>query len=275
MPPSQSAEPSPPPVPAIPETADALAAITTDQWTAVLAGPPADAARWIGAAARLGSHEAQAVYGQWLLDGHGMPCNPAEGFKWFLKAAYQGHAMAMNMTGRCLENGWGTEVDPPAAAMWYRKAAHKGLDAGMYNHANQLAAGKSVPLDPAAALDWYRRAADVGHAKSVTKIGRYYEEGLVVEKDLDAAFFCYEEGARGGDFRGQFNYAGMLAARGRMAEALGWLRKVPLTATPAYLRSAGALLRDSAHAEFRAVGIAMLAQADASAGKQPSGTTGR
>ena len=258
----------------MPANPEQLAAITADQWTAVLAGPPAEAAQWIGAAARLGSHEAQAVYGQWLLDGRGLPCDPAEGFKWFLKAAYRGHAMAMNMTGRCLENGWGIEVDLPAAAMWYRKAAHKGLDAGMYNYANQLAVGRSVPLDHAAALAWYRQAADLGHAKSMTKIGRYYEEGLVVEKDLEAAAFCYEEGARGGDFRGQFNHAGMLAARGRMDEALAWLRKVPLTATPAYLRSAGALLRDSAHAEFREVALAMLAQADAAKGQGIQGAPG-
>jgi hypothetical protein len=250
------------PLPRIPATAEELAAITADEWTAVLAGPPEDAARWIGAAARLGSHEAQAVFGQWLLDGRGVPCDAAEGFKWFLKAAYRGHAMAMNMTGRCLENGWGIEIDLPAAAMWYRKAAHKGLDAGMYNYANQLAVGKSVPLDHAAALAWYRQAADQGHAKSMTKVGRYYEEGLVVAQDLEAAFFCYEEGARGGDFRGQFNYAGMLATRGRMAEALAWLRKVPLTATPAYLRAVGKLLAASPHADFRTIGAEMLVRAE-------------
>ncbi len=256
---------SPPSLPALPTTAQELAAITSAQWVAVLASPAQEAAPWMAAAAKLGSHEAQAVWGQWLLDGRGMARNPAEGFKWFLKAAFQGHAMGMNMAGRCLENGWGTEVDLPAAAMWYRKAAHKGLDAGMYNYANQLAAGKSLPQDHAAALQWYRQAADQNHAKSMTKIGRYYEDGLVVEKDVEAAFFCYEQGAKGGDFRGQFNYAGMLAARGLIPEALEWLRKVPLTATPAYMRAVGPLLRDSAHAGFRAIGLQMLERADTTA----------
>ncbi|APW38700.1 hypothetical protein RD110_17060 [Rhodoferax koreense] len=250
-------------LPALPTSTQELAAVSATQWAAVLAGEPADAALWIAAAARLGSLEAQAVWGQWLLDGRGVERNPAEGFKWFLKAAYQGHAMAMNMTGRCLENGWGTEIDGPAAAMWYRKAAQKGLDAGMYNFANQLAEGKSVPKDEAAALAWYRQAADLNHAKSMTKIGRFYENGIVVEKDLDAAFFCFEQGARGGDFRGQFNYAGMLAERGRMEEALQWLRKVPLTATPAYMALVGSRLRASPNAEFRAVGEQMLARAAA------------
>ena len=250
-------------LPPIPTTQEELAAVRADQWTAVLAGPPADAARWVAAAARLGSLEAQTVYGQWLLEGRGVERHQTEAFKWFLKAAFQGHAMAMNMTGRCLENGWGTPIELPAAAMWYRKAAHKGLMEGMYNHANQLAAGKSVPQDHAEALAWYRKAADLNHAKSMTKIGHYYEDGRVVEQDTEAAFFCFQQGAEGGDFRGQFNYAGMLAARGRMAEAQAWLAKVPATATPAYMAQVGALLRDSPHAEFRAIGEDMLARAAA------------
>ena len=248
-------------LPPIPTTQEELAAVRADQWTAVLAGPPADAARWVAAAARLGSLEAQTVYGQWLLEGRGVERHQTEAFKWFLKAAFQGHAMAMNMTGRCLENGWGTPIELPAAAMWYRKAAHKGLMEGMYNHANQLAAGKSVPQDHAEALAWYRKAADLNHAKSMTKIGRFYEDGLVVERDEEAAFFCYQQGAEGGDFRGQFSYAGMLAGRGRIGEALAWLRKVPMTATPAFMQEAGLVLKNSTHAEVRAMGEHMLARA--------------
>jgi len=128
----------------------------------------------------------------------------------------------------------------------------------MYNYANLLAAGKGVAQDQAAALHWYQQAADQGHAKSMTKIGHYYEDGVVVAKDPDAALFCFEEGARGGDFRGQFNYAGMLAARGRFDDALVWLRKVPLTATPGYKKEAGQLLLLSPHVAFREIGQQML-----------------
>lgn len=251
--------------PAFPSTSQKLAAITAAQWGKILVGPPVQATQWMTAAAKLGSHEAQAVLGQWLLDGHGVDRNPAEALKWFLQAAHQNHAMGMNMAGRCLENGWGTDIDLPAAAMWYLKAANKGLDAGMYNYANQLAEGKSIPQDLAAALQWYRKAANLNHAKSMTKIGRFYENGLVVEKDVVAAFLCYQQGAVGGDFRGQFNYAGMLAERGRMAEALQWLRKVPLTATPAYLIKVGTRLGESANEEFRAIGREMLKQAGVAA----------
>lgn len=245
-------------LPPLPTSAEDLARVTPAQWQTVVAAEPVAAAQWMQHGARLGNADAQITLGQWLLDGHGLQRDPAQALAWFLKAAQQGHPMGMNMTGRCFENAWGADADHFIAANWYRQAAQRGLDAGMYNLANLLATGKGVGLDHAAALAWYRQAANQGHAKSKTKIGRYYEDGLVVEKDVDAAFNCFEEGAKGGDFRGQFNYAGMLAARGQWDEALAWLRKVPLTATPGYKREVGPLLLQSPHAAFRAVGQAML-----------------
>ncbi len=243
----------------MPATAEGFARLSPDDWAKVMRGDPADATRWLTAAATHGIAEAQAVLGQCLLDGRGgVPDAPAA-FQWFLKAAAQRHVMGMNMVGRCHENGWGTPVDFFAAGNWYRQAARLGLPEAMYNLANLLQSGKGVALDHAAALALYRDAADQGHAKSKTKIGRYYEDGLVVERDPDAAMFCYREAAEGGDFRGQFAYAGMLAAHGRMEEALHWLRLVPQTATAGFMRSAGALLLESPHEAFRAIGREMLA----------------
>ncbi len=227
----------------------------------MLSAPPLQAAAWMFAAARLGSADAQAILGQWLLDGQGLQRNPEEAFKWFQKSAFQGHAMGMNMAGRCLENGWGTPVDLPAATDWYARAARKGLDVGMYNYANQLASGQAVPRDDVEALRWYQEAARLGHAKSFTKIGGFYEDGRTTAKDRPTAMAYYRKGAEGGDFRGQFNYAGMLAEVGRMDEALHWLRLVPLTATPDFLARAGRMLVQSPVAELRAIGQEMLGEA--------------
>ena len=242
----------------LPRTADDLARLTPADWKATMAGEPAAAARWMSRAAQLGHADAQTILGQWLMDGHGMACNPAEALAWFLKAATQGQTMGMNMAGRCFENGWGTQADTFIAANWYRQAAGKGLDAGMYNYANLLVSGQGVKPDPAEALQWYRKAATLGHAKSMTKIGHFYEDGRGVAQDAAAAFTWFEGGARGGDFRGQFNYAGMLAARGQVQDALRWLNQVPLTATPGYKRLAGSQLLQSPHPAFKAVGQQML-----------------
>ena len=253
---SPSAAPSP--LPTLPATLEEASALTPAQWQAATAAEPVAAAQWMLHCARLGQADAQTILGQWLLDGHGLERDPAGALAWFLKAAAQGHPMGINMAGRCFENGWGTEADNFAAANWYRQASGKGLDAGMYNYANLLATGQGVKQDPAEALHWYRKAAALGHAKSMTKIGFFFEDGRVVAQDAGAAFTWFEGGARGGDFRGQYNYASMLAARGQMDEALEWLRKVPLTATPGYKRLTGEQLLQSPHPAFQAVGQQML-----------------
>lgn len=244
-----------------PATEEEALAFTAEQLTALLNGDPAHAAAVLRALAGFGHADAQAILAQWLLDGRHVPRDPQEALRLFLAAAEQGHVTAINMVGRCHENGWGTPVDFFVSGNWYRQAARKGLDAAMYNYANLLQAGRGVAQDHATAIALYREAADLGHAKSMTKIGRYFEDGLVLEKDPEAAFFCYGEAARGGDFRGQFCYAGMLAQRGKPAEALEWLRKVIEGATRAYLMEAGSLLEASPDPAFRAMGTAMLAKA--------------
>ena len=249
------------PLPAPPSSAQDLADITVAQWQAVLAAEPEVAAGWVGAVADLGHAEAQAVLGQWRLDGHGLARDPAQALHWFLRAAQLGHAMAMNMAGRCHEQGWGTAIDADKAVHWYRQAARLALPEAQYNLANMLAAGRGVARDHAAAFALYREATEQGYAKAWAKLGRYYEDDLVAAQDRAQALHCYRRGAEGGDFRGQFCYAGMLAEQGRQAEALQWLAKVPATATPRYLKQAGALLLESAHHEFRAIGQRMLARA--------------
>ncbi|WP_373562083.1 tetratricopeptide repeat protein, partial [Sphingobium sp. IP1] len=73
---------------------------------------PEAAAALIRAGADAGLPDAQAYYGQLLLDGQGVAADPAEAFRQFGLAAASGHVMAINMVGRCHEKGWGTPVDP-------------------------------------------------------------------------------------------------------------------------------------------------------------------
>lgn len=248
-------------VTAPPATLEEFNRIPAGEWEAIIAGDAALARQWLEAVARLGSGEAQVVLGQWLLEGRGGLRDADRAVQWFVKAVSQQHPLGINMMGRCYANGWGVSEDQTRATELYRQAADLGLAIAMYNYANQLASGKGIARDHKQALGWHSAAADRGYAKAKTKVGRYFEEGLVVEKDLAMAFSCYQQGAEGGDFRGQFCYAGMLAAQGKYAEALHWLRKVPQTATPAYLAEAGRVLQDSPNEEFRAIGGEMMALA--------------
>jgi TPR repeat protein len=235
-------------------TLKALASVSHDELATILSGPPAQAAAWVAAAAHNGIVEAQAVYGQYLLDGHGVERNTEEAFTWFRHAARRDHPMAMNMLGRCYEHGWGTAACAPVALYWYRLAARAGLDWGMYNYASALALGNGVECDRVEALQWFRRAAELGHAKSLNFVGSFYEDGWEVDADATIALDYYRRAAQGGDFRGQFNYARLLAERGEIDHALQWLRRVPHTATPAFVAKMQRWLAASTVSEFRALG---------------------
>jgi len=229
----------------------ALATVGAGQFAAILAGPPARAAAWVAAAAHHGIVDAQAVYGQYLLDGHGVERDPQAALAWFRHAARRDHPMAMNMLGRCHENGWGTAACMEVAVYWYRLAARAGLDWGMYNYASALALGRGVAIDRAEALAWFDRAAALGHAKSLNFVGSFHEDGWVVAANASVAAGYYRQAAERGDFRGQFNHARMLAAQGDIDAALAWLARVPQTATPRFVAQMHAWLAASDVDAFR------------------------
>lgn len=217
-------------------------AMTTDEIAARLAAPPVERAAFVRAAAEAGVAEAQAVYGQMLLDGHGVARDAATALGWFKRAAAQHHVMALNMVGRCYDLGWGTPVMKDRAAQCFRLAAEQGLDWAMYNYATLLALGEGVSEDKAAALDWLEKAARLGNAKAINFLGSFHEDGWVVPRDMAQAARLYARAAAGGDFRGCFNHARILGENGRIDEALDWLARAGETGTAAFVDKACAWL---------------------------------
>jgi hypothetical protein len=241
-------------------SADILA-LSADTITARLAGPPAERAAFVRAAAEAGVAEAQAVYGQMLLDGHGVPSDPRAALGWFKRAAAQHHVMALNMVGRCYDLGWGTPVMKHRAAKCFRLAAEQGLDWAMYNYATLLALGDGVAEDKVAALDWLEKAARLGNAKAINFLGSFHEDGWVVPRDMAQAARLYARAAQGGDFRGCFNHARMLGAKGRSEEALAWLARAGETATAAFVDKACAWLAASGVPAFATRGVQAMRRA--------------
>jgi hypothetical protein len=205
-----------------------------------------------------GEAEAQALYGQMLLDGVHVVRDAPAGFTWFVKAAAQGHLMGLNMVGRCYDLGWGVAVDKARAAECYRMAAEQGLDWGMYNYATLLALGHGVAEDKTAAFGWFQKAARMGNAKAMNFVGSFHEDGWVVARDLARAARHYARAAEGGDFRGCFNHARMLGDKGRTEDALTWIERAGVTATPAFVAKAAAFLDASPVPAFRARGRAAI-----------------
>jgi TPR repeat protein len=226
--------------------AETLDSLPREEITARLSGDPEERAALIREGAEAGVAEAQAVWGQILLDRG----NASAGFGWFNKAAAQGHPMALNMVGRCYDLGWGTGVDKARAAECFRIAATRGLDWAMYNYATALALGEGVAEDKAAALGWFEKAAALGNAKAINHVGSFHEDGWVVERDMAKAADCYARAAEGGDFRGCFNHARMLLAEGRVDEARHWLGRSAETATPAFREKAAIWLHANGFPEL-------------------------
>ncbi|MGY4802808.1 tetratricopeptide repeat protein [Teichococcus aerofrigidensis] len=210
---------------------------SAEQLARAFSGPPAEAARWIAAAARAGMVEAQFLYGQILLEGRGVPEDRRGALGWFQVAAGAGHLPSLTMVGRCHELGWGTTADLPRAATFYRQAAEQGFDWAQYNLATLLARGAGLPQDRAAALAWFRRAAAQGHAKSMTVLGRYLEAGWAGPPDPAAARALYARAAAAGEFRAQFNMGSLALEVGQEEAALDWFRRAAETGSPGFLGS--------------------------------------
>jgi TPR repeat protein len=211
-------------------------AATPEEFAAIVNGPPEVAACWLAVAAENGIADAQLRYGQMLLEGRGIKRDPALALRWFKAAADSSNALAMNMVGRCYENGWGIKPDATIATYWFRRAATNGSPWGMYNYATSLTLARGTRTNRAEAFRWLKKAAEMGHAKSMNILGGFYEDGWEVEPDEDTALDCYRRAAEGGDFRGQFNCARLLIERRQIAQAIIWLKRVPETATPAFMQ---------------------------------------
>jgi TPR repeat protein len=232
--------------------------LSSEEIAARLSGSPEARAALIREGAEAGLAEAQAVYGQMLLDGAGVAQDQGAAFGWFWKAAQQGHPMGLNMLGRCYDLGWGTRVDKVRAAECFRVAAEGGLDWGMYNYGSALALGAGLTQDKAAALTWFEKAAAMGHAKSTNFVGSFHEEGALVPRDMGAAADCYRQAAEGGDFRGMFNHARILAEAGDVDAALVWIARCGAAATPPFRDKALAWLAEVKDMRLRAEGSAAL-----------------
>jgi TPR repeat protein len=234
-----------------------LDAMSGDDIAARLAAPPVQRAAFLCAAASQGHAEAQAVYGQMLLDGVGVATDAEAAFGWFVKAAAQNHMMALNMVGRCYDLGWGVPIDKVRAAECYRVAAGRGLVEAMYNYATLLTLGHGVTEDKAAALALFRQAEAAGYAKAINYIGSFAEDGWACDRDLRHAASCYAQAAEAGDFRGAFNHARMLMADGRTNEAAVWLRRAADGGTPDFTAKMLAWLAAHDRADVRAAGKAL------------------
>jgi hypothetical protein len=230
-----------------------LARMSSGALHALLEGDPEDAAEWVRSAAECGLAAARVRLGRMLLQGAGVPRDAAAAFQWFARAAAQHDPEALNMVGRCYENGWGAPIDLQQAAASYCAAAEGGHDWGQYNFGNLLFDGRGVPPDRSQALRWYLRAASQGHARAMNLLARCLEEGWGCRSSPEEAVYWYGRSAAAGYFRGQFNYAALLAERGSPAAAAQWFAQAITGGDANMHRAIAATLTHAVHPALRRV----------------------
>ncbi|MBO1324290.1 SEL1-like repeat protein [Acetobacter sp. TBRC 12305] len=182
--------------------------------------------------ALLGHHLEQVLWGKVLLNSQFMPPDPKAALVWFRMAADAGYGPAHNMLGRCSHFGWGCPRSLEDAGQHYARAAQLGDNWGRYNLAILTMRGLGRPQDLPTAFALFRTGAEAGHAKSMNIMARFYEEGWVVNQDRAMARQWYHRSAQEGDYRGQHNYATLLAEAGDVQQALHWWEQALPDATP-------------------------------------------
>lgn len=164
----------------------------------------AEAFRWARLAAEAGDARAQHTLGAMYELGRGVPADAAKALELYTKADAQHVAQAANNIGALHYRGLGVKQDAVEAVRWFRKAAEAGDGAGALNLALRLLAGEGGAADPAEARRWLEKAAGASGTddESLTVVavarytlGRLYEDGLGVEKDLVKALNLYGEAA--------------------------------------------------------------------------------
>jgi TPR repeat protein len=133
--------------------------------------------------------------------------NPENAMKMFTQAADKGNPAANRLLAQIHEEGLGGQKkDLKKALEFYSKAAN-GRDPealfrmGVASEQGWMDAdSKEVLVQPNAknALDLYRLAAQNNDLRALYNVGVYYENGNVVDKDVDKAFELFKRAAESG-----------------------------------------------------------------------------
>lgn len=237
--------------------------VTTDELRDMLIRNRSNAARWMEAAANSGMVPAQIVWGQLLLDGHGVARDTKAAFGWFKKAAAQGDIEARNMVGRCYEQGWGVAVDFKLATESFEIAARSGHVWGQVNLAQMLMRADD-PAERPRCFALFKAAAESGtdkvNLKAMNSLARFLEEGWAGPRDLAGAAFWYLKAAKIGDHWAQFNLATILFRQGDHETADKLIRNAIAISDNGFRRRIAGLLLERPESALRKLGLEALAR---------------
>lgn len=130
--------------------------------------------------------------------------NPNISFSICKAEAEAGHALAQVSLATQYMYGEKVERNEEQAFNWYLKAAEQGVASGSV--AYMYATGTGTVQDDHEAAKWYEKAAQQGDAVSQVNLGRYYEQGVGVDADVNKAKALYKAACEGGNHSGCDEY---------------------------------------------------------------------
>jgi hypothetical protein len=126
----------------------------------------------------------------------GLPQNFKKAVKIYKRAVELGNVDAMMRLGLLYDKGHGVKADRKKSMQLTRMAADRGSASAQFNLAFDLEDDEATRRE---AFSYYKRSANQGLTDAVYSIGRCYERGIGVERDVDEARRWYERAAAKGD----------------------------------------------------------------------------
>ncbi len=153
--------------------------------------------KWYKLAAEQGDNTSVFEMAKRLDIGVGVEINKEEALKHYLKQA-DFHSDSANNVGCFYEFGFATAVNYNKAIEYYSKAISLAENPRAYNNlARIFRDGPDEHRDPSKSIDLNKQALEIqkDFSRSLFDLGKQYEEGRGVRRDLDLAFQYYEKAA--------------------------------------------------------------------------------
>lgn len=155
-----------------------------------------------------GNLDAKYLYAALKIEGD--KSDRKEYIKQMEEAAEEGSVLAMTYLGDNIYDGkWGMMPDKDRAYEWWRKAADKGEPAAMYFMSYGYQVGECFDKDYGLSLMYALSSSEYKFPRAFRSLGRAYENGRFVDKDLDMALSYYEKAVELGDNLSLCNIGGI------------------------------------------------------------------
>ncbi|OHS93785.1 hypothetical protein TRFO_11595 [Tritrichomonas foetus] len=179
-----------------------------------------DAAKKLKISADFGYHEAQYIYGLWLMFGKGVEKNLTESAKYFQLSADSGNTNAEYNIGLCYSEGKGVPINAELALHYFECAASKNHASSQFKAAELYRDGIGTKLNEKKAAQLFQSAALNGLPLAQLEYGKCLRDGFGVKKNEEEAKKFLKMAANQKNHEAEFLLAVLQLNEGDISNAL-------------------------------------------------------